>query len=99
MPVTCLGVFYILPAVKAITDNAASQSAAIVAELRAGKINLEQAKQCALIAVDEIINSSPLEPNFADWDDCGGKHRYFYDAQKTHAFHFWQEVKKEIEKL
>ena len=35
----------ILPAVKAITDNAASQSAAIVAELRAGKINLEQAKQ------------------------------------------------------
>ena len=60
------------------------------------KIN---AKKCALVAVDEIINSSPLEPNFADWDDCGGEHRYFYDAQKTHALHFWQEVKKEIEKL
>jgi hypothetical protein len=36
--------------------------------------NLHIAKQCALIAVDEIINSSPLEPNFADWDDCGGEH-------------------------
>jgi hypothetical protein len=46
--------------------------------------NLHIAKKCALIAVDEIINSSPLEPNFADWDDCGGEHRYWYDAQKTH---------------
>jgi hypothetical protein len=61
--------------------------------------NLHIAKKCALIAVDEIINSSPLEPNFADWDDCGGEHRYWYDAQKTQAFHYWQEVKKEIEKL
>ena len=58
-----------------------------------------QAKQCALIAVDEILNSSPLEPNFADWDDCGGEFRYWYDAQKTHAFYFWKEVKQEIEKL
>jgi hypothetical protein len=61
--------------------------------------NLHIAKQCALIAVDEIINSSPLEPNFADLDDCGGEHRYYHDAQKTHALHYWQEVKKEIEKL
>ena len=60
------------------------------------KIN---AKKCALIAVDEILNSSPLEPNFADWDDCGGEFRYWYDAQKTHAFYFWKEVKQEIEKL
>jgi hypothetical protein len=50
--------------------------------------NLNIAKQCALIAVDEIINSSPLEPNFADWDDCGGEHRYWYDAQKTHSISF-----------
>ena len=62
-------------------------------------LSKEQAKQCTLILVDEILNSSPLDPNFADWDDCGGEHRYFYDAQKTHAFHFWQDVKKEIEKL
>jgi len=63
------------------------------------RISWKQSKLCALIAVDEIINSSPLEPHFADWDDCGGEHRYWYDAQKTQAFHYWQEVKKEIEKL
>lgn len=62
-------------------------------------LSKEQAKQCALIAVDEIINSTPSEPNFADWDDCGWEYRYFIDAQKTHALHFWQEVKKQIEKL
>ena len=60
-------------------------------------VNSSKAKEHALTAVDEIINSSPLEPNFADWDDCGGEHRYFYDAQKTHALNFWQEVKQEIE--
>jgi hypothetical protein len=62
-------------------------------------IDSSKAKGHALTTVDEIINSSPLEPNFADWDDCGGEHRYWYDAQKTQAFHYWQEVKKEIEKL
>ena len=35
----------ILPAVSALTDNAATQSAAIVAELRAGKLTVDQAKQ------------------------------------------------------
>ena len=65
----------------------------------AKRISWKQSKLCALVAVDEILNSSPLDPNFADWDDCGGEHRYFYDAQKTHALHFWQEVKQEIEKL
>ena len=62
-------------------------------------LSKEQAKQCALIAVDEIINSSPSEPNFADWDDCGGVDRYYHDAQITHALHFWQEVKQEIQNL
>ena len=62
-------------------------------------VDSSKAKGHALTAVDIIIDSSPLEPNFADWDDCGGEHRYFYDAQKTHALHFWQEVKKEIIKL
>ena len=63
------------------------------------RIKDQNAKRCAFVAVDEIINSTPSEPNFADWDDCGGEHRYYHDAQKTHALHFWQEVKKEIEKL
>lgn len=53
-------------------------------------------KQCALIAVDEIINSRPLEPNNADWDDCGATHKYWYDAQKEEALKYWQEVRKEI---
>ena len=60
---------------------------------------IDSAKQCALFAVDEILNSIPLEPNFADWDDCGGEFRYWYDAQKTQALHFWKEVKQEIENL
>ena len=58
-----------------------------------------QIKQCALIAVDEIIKSRPLEPNNADWDDCGATHKYWYDAQKEEALKYWQEVKQEIEKL
>lgn len=57
------------------------------------------AKECALIAVDEIINSRPLEPNDADWDDCGATHKYWYDSQKEEALKFWQEVKQELEKL
>ena len=63
------------------------------------RISWKQSKLCALIAVDEIINSTPSEPNFADWDDCGGEHRYFYDAQKTHAHYYWKEVKQEIQNL
>jgi len=62
-------------------------------------IDSSKAKGHALVAVDEILDSSPLKPNFADWDDCGGEFRYWYDAQKTQAFHFWQEVKQELEKL
>ena len=56
-------------------------------------------KQCALIAVDEIIKSRPLEPNNADWDDCGATHKYWYDAQKEEALKYWQEVKQEIQNL
>jgi hypothetical protein len=62
-------------------------------------INLIASKQCALIAVDEILNSRPLEPNHADWDDCGATHKYWYDAQKEEALKYWQEVKQEIDKL
>jgi hypothetical protein len=54
------------------------------------------AKQCALIAVDEILNARPLDPNYVDWDDCGAAHQYWYEAQKEEALEFWQEVKQEI---
>jgi len=42
----------------------------------------EDAKQCALIAVDEIINDNPN----------------IYDSDRLN-YKYWQEVKKEIEKL
>ncbi len=60
---------------------------------------IQNAKQCALIAVDEIIDSSPRFPNDTDWDDCGATHQYYYEAQREAAEIFWQEVKQEIEKL
>ena len=59
----------------------------------------EFAKQCALIAVDEIIKSEPRCPSDVDWDDVGGTHQYYYEAQREDADKYWQEVKQEIEKL
>ena len=44
----------------------------------------EQAKQCALIAVDEIIEANPIA--FDEDDNCIAKQ-------------WWKEVKKEIELL
>lgn len=58
-----------------------------------------ECKQCALIAVDEIIKSEPRSPSDVDWDDCGGTHQYYYEAQREDADNYWEEVKKEIEKL
>jgi hypothetical protein len=46
----------------------------------------ERAKQCALIAVDEIIESIPKEPSI-------------YTVQSISSIMFWFEVKQEIEKL
>lgn len=57
------------------------------------------AKRCAKIAVDEIIESSPRYPSNVDWDECGGTHQYYYEAQRIEAEIFWNVVKLEIEKL
>jgi hypothetical protein len=57
------------------------------------------AKQCALIAVDEILKSGPRYPNNVDWDDVGGTHQYYYEAQREEADKYWKEVKQEINKL
>lgn len=57
------------------------------------------AKQCALIAVEEILNSRPLDPNYVDWDDCGTAHQYWYEAQKEEALEFWNDVKSELQSL
>jgi hypothetical protein len=49
----------------------------------------EFAKQCTLIAVDEIINTNPkIIINWA-----------FSGTQEFNNISYWQEVKKEIEKL
>lgn len=47
-----------------------------------------QAKQCALIAVDEIINTCALDEDYKGWDRLNSTHRKY-----------WDEVYKEIEKL
>jgi len=46
----------------------------------------EYAKQCALVTVDEIINNNTKIPGVLPQDTM-------------HNTSFWQEVKKEIEKL
>jgi hypothetical protein len=66
--------------------------------IASGAMLYNSAKNCTIIAVDEILNSIPLEPNNVDWDDCGATHKYWYDAQKEEALKFWQEVKQELEK-
>jgi hypothetical protein len=59
-------------------DNTSGQSTAIYKN--------QYAKQCAIIAVEEIINANGLHPNDTD-----------YDYNKAEVY--WQEVKTEIEKL
>lgn len=49
---------------------------------------LINAKKCALIAVDEILNSVPSRRY---WDT--------YDDETPSAIIYWKEVKQEIEKL
>jgi hypothetical protein len=49
-----------------------------------------ECKQCALIAVDEILDLTKKNKyNWQDWNEIVGVH---YDP-------YWQEVKEEIEKL
>lgn len=49
------------------------------------------AKRCALIAVDEIINSSPSLPILSDDGTYGS------DIEESTKY--WQQVKQEIENL
>jgi hypothetical protein len=49
-------------------------------------LTFEISKQCALIAVDEIIASMPKEPMIST-------------LARVHVIMFWVEVKQEIEKL
>jgi hypothetical protein len=58
-----------------------------------------KAKQCALIAVDEIILSAPFEPVDTDWDEAGSSAQYWYPQKLEDSAKWWGEVKQEIEKL
>jgi hypothetical protein len=62
-----------------------------------GDFPTTDAKKCALICIDEIINARPLDPNYVDWDDCGAAHQYWYEAQKEEALEFWNNVKSELQ--
>jgi hypothetical protein len=68
-------------------------------QLKCKTLDYQEAKQCALIAVDEILNTRPLDPNYVDWDDCGAAHQYWYEAQKEEALEFWNNVKSELQSL
>ena len=58
-----------------------------------------QAKNVAILVVNEIMKTSPIFPNNADWDDSGGSHRYYYLEQRKQANAYWQEVKNELNQL
>ncbi len=66
-------------------------------QLKCKTLDYQEAKQCALIAVEEILNARPLDPNYVDWDDCGATHQYWYEAQKEEALEFWNNVKSELQ--
>lgn len=55
------------------------------------EVEKQNCKQCALIAVDEVLKSSPSLPILGD----GGIYSEDIELSKT----YWQEVKQEIEKL
>ena len=57
------------------------------------------AKQCALIAVEEILHCEATEPFDTDWDDCGATAQYYWPQKKVDAGKFWGDVKSELQSL
>jgi len=56
-------------------------------------------KQCALIAVEEILHCEATEPSDTDWDDCGATAQYYWPQKKVDAGKFWGNVKSELQSL
>jgi hypothetical protein len=56
-------------------------------------------KQCALIAVEEILHCEATEPSDTDWDDCGATAQYYWPQKKVDAGKFWGDVKSELQSL
>ena len=65
-------------------DNTSGQSTPIYKN--------QYAKQCALIAVEEIINSNPIVKIIFEKNNCSW-------IESKSNINYWQEVKTEIEKL
>lgn len=66
-----------------------------------GEFYFNRAKECALIAVDEVKESSKLMPytfTFEDYDDVD-KLKASVRAEIESFNMYWNEVKQEIEKL
>jgi hypothetical protein len=57
-----------------------------------GTLTKKKAKRCASIAVDEIIDASPTNPLKSSYIEL-------YSDMVDECIEYWQEVKKEIEKL
>ena len=57
------------------------------------------AKQCALIAVEEILHCESTEPSDTDWDECGSTAQYYWPQKKEDAGKFWGDVKSELQSL
>lgn len=65
-------------------------------EERFGSVGIYEGKECALIAVDEIILSRKDDSQFDDTLWAGGSDMY---TMHPMYLNYWQEVKQEIEKL
>jgi hypothetical protein len=66
-------------------------------QLQCKSLDYEQAKQCALIAVEEILHCEATEPSDTDWDDCGATAQYYWPQKKVDAGKFWGDVKSELQ--
>ena len=62
-----------------------------------GDFPTTEAKQCALIAVEEILQCEATEPSDTDWDDCGSTAQYYWPQKKVDAGKFWGDVKSELQ--
>lgn len=65
-------------------------------QVQCKSLNYQEAKECALIAVEEIIKCEATEPTDTDWDECGSDAGKFWIQKKIDAGKFWGEVKSEL---
>jgi hypothetical protein len=68
-------------------------------QLKCKTLDYQEAKQCALIAVEEILHCEATEPSDTDWDDCGATAQYYWPQKKVDAGKFWGDVKSELQSL